>query len=67
VRDDDRGGSHPLGVLVEEPEPPRHGAIRIQGHSTRELQAWICGNCGCTKLYTDNLSQLSQHYRRGRT
>ena len=65
VRDDGRNGSHPLLVVVEEPEPSKHAAIWIQAQSTGELQAWICASCGYTELYTDNLAALWKSYRKG--
>ncbi len=65
VRDDGRSSNHPLRVVVEEPEPARHGAIWIQDQSTGEVHAWICAGCGYTELYTDNLAQLLKSYRRG--
>lgn len=58
VRDDGRSSSHPLKVLVHEPEPPNHGRIWIQGSSAGELSACICAKCGYTELYTNNLSEL---------
>ncbi len=64
VRDDGRSNSHPLRVVVEEAEPPRHGAIWIQAQSTGELHAWICASCGYTELYTNNLTQLLKSYRK---
>ena len=65
VRDDGRNGSHPLRVVVEEPEPAHHGTIWIQGQSTGEVRAWICAGCGYTELYTDNLPALMKSYRLG--
>lgn len=63
VRDEGRNGSHPLRVMVEEPEPAGHGPIWVQGQSTGELQAWICANCGYTELYANNLDKLLRSYR----
>jgi len=64
VRDDGRSGSHPLRVVVEEPEPPKHGHIWVQEQSTGELRAWICTNCGYTELYTNNLEELYESYKK---
>ncbi len=66
VRDDGRSSSHPLRVVVEEPEPPKHGAIWVGGQSTGDLRAWICAHCGYTELYTENLEELIKSYRMGR-
>lgn len=66
VRDDGRTGSHPLRVVVEEPEPARHAAIWVQGQSTGDLRAWICTSCGFTELYTGNLAELQKSYRKHR-
>lgn len=66
VRDDGRNGSHPLRVVVEEPEPARHGAIWVQGQSVGEIRAWICGECGYTELYATNLAALWKSYQLGR-
>ncbi len=65
VRDDGRSGSHPLRVVVEEPEPAKHAAIWIQGQSTADLQAWICASCGYTELYADGLAALWKSYKKG--
>ena len=67
VRDDGRNGSHPLRVVVEEPEPLTHGVIWVQGQAVGELHAWICSRCGYTELYTDNLPELVESYRKGHT
>jgi predicted nucleic-acid-binding Zn-ribbon protein len=66
VRDDGRSSSHPLRVVVEEPEPARHAAIWVQGQSTGDLRAWICASCGFTELYTGNLAELQKSYRKHR-
>lgn len=66
VRDEGRSGSHPLRVVVEEPEPPKHGVIWVRGGSAGDIRAWICGHCGYTELYTNNLGELSTSYRKGR-
>lgn len=65
VRDEGRNGSHPLRVVVEEPEPAKHGVIWVQPHSVGEVQAWICAGCGYTELYTNNLAELLKAYRKG--
>ncbi len=65
VRDDGRSSSHPLRVVVEEPEPPKHGVIWVQGQSTGDIHAWICARCGYTELYTNNLVELSRSYKKG--
>ncbi len=62
VRDDGRNSSHPLHVVVKEPEPPKHGRIWIQGQTVADLTAWICAKCGYTELYTGNLNELYQSY-----
>jgi predicted nucleic-acid-binding Zn-ribbon protein len=64
VRDEGRSGAHPLRVVVEEPEPAKHGTIWIQAHSTGDLYAWICGSCGYTELYAGNLQELLGSYRK---
>ncbi len=64
VRDDGRSSSHPLRVVVQEPEPAKHGAIWIEGQSTGDVHAWICSNCGYTELYTDNLAELRKSYQK---
>ena len=66
VRDDGRSSSHPLRVVVEEPEPARHATIWVQGQSTGDLRAWICASCGFTELYTGNLAELQKSYRKHR-
>ena len=66
VRDDGRSSSHPLRVVVEEPEPQKHGAIWVAGQSTGDVRAWICAHCGYTELYTNNLGELSKSYNKGR-
>jgi predicted nucleic-acid-binding Zn-ribbon protein len=66
VRDDGQNGSHPLRVVVEEPEPPKHGFIWVAGQSTGDVRAWICARCGYTELYTGNLEALNNSYRKGR-
>jgi predicted nucleic-acid-binding Zn-ribbon protein len=66
VRDDGRSSSHPLRVVVEEPEPAKHGVIWIQGQATGELRASICANCGYTELYTDNLAELYNAFKKSR-
>lgn len=66
VRDDGRNGSHPLRVMVEEPEPASHGAIWVQPRAVGEVHAWICATCGYTEMYTDNLAELLKSYRKGR-
>ena len=66
VRDDGRNNSHPLRVAVEEPEPPKHGRIWIQGQSFGDVHAWICANCGYTELYTNNPTELHQSYKKSR-
>jgi predicted nucleic-acid-binding Zn-ribbon protein len=63
VRDDGRSSSHPLRVVVEEPEPPKHGSVWVQPLSTGDVLAWICGNCGYTELYTNNLGELLRSYK----
>ncbi len=62
VRDDGRNSSHPLRVVVHEPEPPKHGRIWIQEQSTGELSAWICAHCGYTEMYSNNLAELYKSY-----
>ncbi len=64
VRDDGRSGHHPLRVVVVEPEPPKHGAVWVQGQSEGEIRAWICGRCGYMELFTGNLKDLSSSYRK---
>jgi len=64
VRDDSRSGHHPLRVVVVEPEPPKHGAIWVQGQSEGEIRAWICARCGYTELYTNNLKVLANSYHK---
>lgn len=64
VRDDGRSSSHPLRVVVQEPEPAKHGAIWIEAQSTGDVHAWICSNCGYTELYTDNLAALRKSYQK---
>jgi predicted nucleic-acid-binding Zn-ribbon protein len=64
VRDDGRNGSHPLRVVIEEPEPPKHGRIWLQGQSTGDVSAWICPKCGYTELYTNNLEALYESYKK---
>jgi predicted nucleic-acid-binding Zn-ribbon protein len=64
VRDDGRNGSHPLRVVIEEPEPPKHGRIWVQEQSSGDLRAWICTKCGYTELYTTNLAELSDSYNK---
>ena len=64
VRDDGRNSSHPLRVVVEEPEPPKHGTIWIEEQSTGDVHAWICASCGYTELYTDNLAKLYKSYKK---
>ena len=64
VRDDGRSSSHPLRVVVEEPEPAKHGAIWIQGQAIGEVHASVCANCGYTELYTDNLAELYRSYKK---
>ena len=65
VRDDGKNGSHPLRVVVEEPEPVKHGRIWVQNQSTGDLRAWICAQCGYTELYTNNLGGLYESYKKG--
>ncbi len=65
VMDDGRNGSHPLRVVVEEPEPAKHGVIWIAKQASGNLHAWICSRCGYTELYTDNLAELQQSYSKG--
>ncbi len=64
VRDEGRSGHHPLRVVVEESEPARHKAIWVQPQAEAEIHAWICGHCGYTELYTDNLKELLAAYRK---
>ena len=66
VRDDGRNNTHPLRVAVEEPEPQKHGVIWIQEQSAGEVHAWICARCGYTELYTNNLAQLYESYKKSR-
>ncbi|HTP02801.1 MAG TPA: hypothetical protein VMJ64_15605 [Anaerolineales bacterium] len=65
VRDDGQSFSHPLRVVVEEPEPARHAAIWVQGQSQGDIQAWVCAHCGYTELYTGNLTALWNSYQKG--
>jgi len=64
VRDDGRSGSHPLRVVIEEPEPSNHGRIWVQEQSTGDLRAWICAHCGYTELYANNIEGLYKSYRK---
>jgi predicted nucleic-acid-binding Zn-ribbon protein len=64
IRDDGRSGSHPLRVVVEEPEPPKHGRIWVQEQSTGDLRAWICAKCGYTELFTNNIDRLYESYKK---
>lgn len=64
VRDDGRNSSHPLYVVVDEPEPANHGAVWVQAQSIGEIHAWICAECGYTELYTGNLNELYESYRK---
>jgi hypothetical protein len=66
VRDDGRSSSHPLRVVIEEPEPVKHGRVWVQGQSTGEVRAWICTACGYTELYTNNLGGLYESYKKSR-
>jgi predicted nucleic-acid-binding Zn-ribbon protein len=63
VRDEGRNGSHPLRVVVHEPEPAKHGAIWVQGQSTGDIRARVCANCGYAELYADNLAALWKSYK----
>ncbi|MCT9932134.1 hypothetical protein N5079_18185 [Planotetraspora sp. A-T 1434] len=65
VRDWGPNGSHPLRVHITEPEPDKHGFIWKQGSSAGAVRAWICAACGYTELYTDNLGELYDSYRKG--
>lgn len=65
VRDDGRNSSHPLHVVVDEPEPARHGPVWVQGQSVGELYASVCADCGYTELYATNLDELYESYRKG--
>ncbi len=65
VRDDGRSATHPLRVVVEEPEPAEHAIVWVQDQSTGDLTAWICAHCGYTELYTDNLTALWKSYEKG--
>lgn len=65
VRDDGRSTSHPLRVVVEEPEPAKHAVVWVQGQSTGDITAWICSHCGYTELYTGNLTALWKSYQKG--
>ncbi len=64
VRDDGRSGNHPLRVVVIGPEPAKHAAIWVQPQAEAEIHAWICGHCGYTELYADNLKGLLASYRK---
>jgi len=44
----------------------KHGRIWVQEQSTGDLRAWICVNCGYTELYTNNLEQLYESYKKSR-
>ncbi len=65
VRDDGRSGSHALRVVVIEPEPAKHSAIWVQPQAEAEIHAWICGRCGYTELYANNLANLYRAYLKG--
>ncbi len=64
VQDDGRSNHHALRVVVVEPEPRQHPAVWVQGQAEGELHAWICGRCGYTELYADNLKGLVASYRK---
>ena len=66
VRDDGRSSSHPLRVVIEEPEPHKHGRVWVQGQATGDLRAWICAQCGYTELFTTNLGVLYESYKKSR-
>jgi predicted nucleic-acid-binding Zn-ribbon protein len=65
VVDRGRQGAYTLRVHVVEPEPPEHGFFWAQGETFGEVRAWICGACGYTELYTDNIAALYESYRKG--
>ncbi len=64
VRDDGKSSTHPLRVVIEEPEPVKHGRVWVQPESIGELRAWICATCGYTELYTNNLGGLYESYKK---
>ena len=64
VRDQEHLGATPLKVWVAEPEPPKRGFFWIQRTASGSLRARICAACGFTELFTDNLPQLYEIYRK---
>jgi len=64
VRDVGGTGPYTLRVAIQEPEPPKHGLLWTPEDITGEVHAWICTKCGYTELYTNNLEDLYQMYKK---